>query len=289
MQDADDCENGRPRYDLNSIPSLAVYCLLVLGICLVLDDWFLEFAQRNSMSKNNSAQGGADDPAVQAVARHVLAMIKDGDKVGLGSGRASTAFIAALGERVKQGLRIHGVPTSEASAKQARELGIPVIELAEDVVLDITIDGADEVTANLDMIKGWGGALVREKIVASASKRQIILVGPEKLVKTLGERGRIPVEVIPLAKGVVTRKLKALGMTPTVRLGADKQSPFITDNGNLTLDCALSTPLQDAKAARELEARVLDIVGVVDTGMFLGMAEQVLVGQPDGRVDVMKR
>lgn len=241
------------------------------------------------MSKSNSGQGGADDPAVQAVARHVLGMIKDGDKVGLGSGRASTAFIAALGEKVKQGLRVQGVPTSEASANQARELGIPLIELGEDVELDLTVDGADEVTPSLDMIKGWGGALVREKIVASASKRQIILVGPEKLVKTLGERGRIPVEVIPLAKGVVSRNLKALGMTPTVRLNADKKTPFVTDNGNLTLDCALRSSLKDAQAARELEARVLDIVGVVDTGMFLGMAEQVLVGQPDGRVDVMRR
>ncbi len=237
---------------------------------------------------SSPATGGADDPAVQAVAQHVLNMIKDGNKVGLGSGRASMAFIAALGARVKAGLKITGVPTSEASAQLARELKIPLIELTEDVELDLTVDGADEVAPNLDLVKGWGGALVRERIVAEASKRQIILVGPEKLVKTLGERGRIPVEVIPLAKGYVTRRLKALGLTPTVRPLKDSQKPFITDNGNLTLDCAPATPIQDGKAARDLEAKVLAIAGVVDTGLFLGTAEQVLMGHPDGRVEALK-
>jgi ribose 5-phosphate isomerase A len=233
------------------------------------------------------ASGGADDPSVQAVVKHVLDMIKDGSKVGLGSGRASAAFIAALGERVKQGLRIVGVPTSNASEKQAKELGIPLIELGDDVELDLTIDGADEVTPNLDLVKGWGGALVRERIVAEASKKQIILVGPEKLVATVGARGRIPVEVIPLARGYVTRRLKALGLTPTVR--KDGAKTFITDNGNLTLDCASATPIADGAAARKLEAAVLGIAGVVDTGLFLGTCEQVLVGKPDGTVDILKR
>ena len=233
------------------------------------------------------ASGGADDPSVQAVVKHVLDMIKDGSKVGLGSGRASAAFIAALGERVKKGLRIVGVPTSNASEKQAQELGIPLIELGDDTELDLTIDGADEVTPNLDLVKGWGGALVRERIVAEASKKQIILVGPEKLVATVGARGRIPVEVIPLARGYVTRRLKALGLTPTVRKAGEKT--FITDNGNLTLDCASATPIVDGAAARKLEAAVLGIAGVVDTGLFLGTCEQVLVGKPDGTVDILKR
>jgi len=236
----------------------------------------------------NASAGGADDPAVQAVAKHVLNMIKDGDKVGLGSGRASQAFIDALGKRVKEGLKITGVPTSEASDAQAKRLGIPLIELSEDVELDITIDGADEVSPDLDLVKGWGGALVRERIVAAASKRQIILVGPEKLVESLGSRGRIPVEVIPLARGFVTRKLKAIGLIPTVRPSKDGSKPFITDNGNLTLDCALVEPLKDGKAARALEAKVLEIAGVVDTGLFLGTCEQVLVGQPSGKVDVLR-
>lgn len=230
-----------------------------------------------------ASKGGSDDPAVLAVVAHVLKMIPEGSRVGLGSGRASLAFIKALGAKVQQGFRVEGVPTSVASEKLALELGIPLIELSEDVVLDLTIDGADEVAPNLDMVKGWGGALVRERIVASASKRQVILVGPEKMVATIGERGRIPVETIPLALGYVTRKLKALGLTPTVRL-ADGQT-FLTDNGNLTLDCAVAKPIADGHAARDLEARVLEIAGVVDTGLFLGTAERVLVGQADGRVD----
>jgi ribose 5-phosphate isomerase A len=242
------------------------------------------------MSKSTTGAGSADDPAVKAVAQQVLKMIRDGDKVGLGSGRASNAFISALGAALKAGTlkNIQGVPTSDASEKLARELGIPLIELGENVELDITVDGADEVAPNLDLIKGWGGALVRERIVASASKRQIILVGPEKLVKTLGERGRIPVEIIPLAQGLVTRKLKALGLVPTLRLNADK-SPFVSDNKNLTLDCASKTPLADGAAVRKLAEEICAIAGVVDTGMFLGTAERVLVGQSDGRVDVMSR
>ncbi|HYF51886.1 MAG TPA: ribose-5-phosphate isomerase RpiA [Planctomycetota bacterium] len=233
--------------------------------------------------------GGADDPSVQAVVKQVLEMIKDGSKVGLGSGRASAAFIDELGKRVKAGLKITGVPTSEASSKQAKTLGIPLVELTEDLELDLTVDGADEVSPHLDMIKGWGGALVRERIVAEASKKQIILVGPEKLVDSLGSRGRIPVEVIPLAEGYVKRKLKSVGMIPTVRLDKDGKKPFITDNGCLTLDCKLETPLKDAKAARALEQKVLSFAGVVDTGMFLGTCEQVLVGNPDGTVKVLKR
>jgi ribose 5-phosphate isomerase A len=231
--------------------------------------------------------GGADDPAVKAVAARALEMIRDGARVGLGSGRASAAFIAGLGERVRQGLRITGVATSNGSADQARALGIPLIELDEDTELDLTVDGADEVTADLDLVKGWGGALVRERIVAAASRRQVILVGPEKLVRTLGERGRIPVEVIPLARGLVARRLRALGLVPTVRPAANGKSPFITDNGNLTLDCKLGRPLADGAAARALEAAMHAIPGVVDTGLFLGTAERVLVGRPDGTVEVL--
>jgi ribose 5-phosphate isomerase A len=240
------------------------------------------------MAKAQGGAGGADDPAVQAVVKYVLNLVKDGSKVGLGSGRASTVFIQELGKRVKDGLKIVGVPTSDASAKLAKELNIPLVELTEDLELDLTVDGADEVSPDMDLVKGWGGALVRERIVAEASKKQIIVVGPEKLVDSLGSRGRIPVEVIPLAEGYVKRKLKSVGMIPTVRLDKDGKKPFITDNGNLTLDCALKTPLKDGKAARELEAAVLSFAGVVDTGMFLGTCAEVLIGYPDGRVDVKK-
>ena len=186
---------------------------------------------------------GTDERALQAVAARALDLIGDGARVGLGSGRAAATFIAQLGERVRQGLRVAGVPTSEASGRLARALGIPLIELDEEVELDLTVDGADEVTPALDLVKGRGGALVRERIVASASKRQVILVGRDKLVGALGERGPIPVEVIPLARGPVTRRLRALGLRVTLRASADGTRPLLTDNGNLTLDCAPPAPL----------------------------------------------
>ncbi len=224
------------------------------------------------------------DPAVLAVARRAATLVTAGARVGLGTGRAAAAFVDELGARVRSGLRISGVATSDATARQATALGIPLIDLDEDVVLDLTVDGADEVAPNLDLVKGWGGALVRERIVAAASRRQVILVGPEKLVERLGQRGRIPVEVIPLACGLVTRTLRGLGLAPTVRLAPDG-TPVRTDNGNLTLDCAPREALANAAAARTLAAAIRAVAGVVDTGLFLGTAERVLVGWPDGRVD----
>ncbi len=238
-------------------------------------------------SVKDLTKGGSDDPAVVSVAARALDFVRDGARVGLGSGRASHVFIRKLGERVQNGLIAEGVPTSNSSEKLARDVGIPLIELREDVELDLIVDGADEVSPELDLVKGWGGALVRERIVASAAKRQIILVGPEKLVQRVGARGRIPVEVIPLAVGVVARHLKLLGLEPTLRLADGK--PFISDNGNLTLDCAPHNPIADGKAARELEAKVLALAGVVDTGMFLGTCERVLVGQADGTIKELVR
>jgi ribose 5-phosphate isomerase A len=225
---------------------------------------------------------------LQAVAARALAWVGDGARVGLGTGRAASVFIDGLGARVRQGLRVAGVATSRASEEQARALGIPLIELDEDTVLDLTVDGADEVAPNLDLVKGWGGALVRERIVAAASRRQVILVGPEKRVRALGERGRIPVEVIPLARGLVSRNVRPLGLSPALRSGSDGR-PALTDNGNLTLDCAPREPLSGGPAARALEAALLALPGVVDTGLFLGTADCVLVGHPDGRVEVLER
>ncbi len=230
----------------------------------------------------------APDPAVLAVAREAATLVTDGAKVGLGTGRAAAAFVDELGARVRRGLHITAAATSEATARQAEGLGIPMIELAEDVILDLTVDGADEVAPNLDLVKGWGGALVRERIVAAASRRQVILVGIEKLVDHLGQRGRIPVEVIPLARGLASRALRRLGLTPAVRL-RDDGIPAHTDNGNLTLDCVPASPLADAAAARALEAAILAIAGVVDTGLFLGTAERALIGHPDGRIEVRTR
>ncbi len=229
------------------------------------------------------------DPAVDAVAARAVDMIEDGARVGLGSGRTASAFIRLLGARVSAGLRVTGVPTSAAVAGIARDVGIPLVALSETDMLDITVDGADEVAPNLDLIKGHGGALLRERIVAAASKRQVILVGAEKLVKQLGERFAIPVEVFPFAEGPVSRAIRNVGLDPHARMDADGRAALVNENGNLTLDCALPAPLADAHAARALETLLRAIPGVVDTGLFLGTAERVLVGHADGRVDTLVR
>jgi ribose 5-phosphate isomerase A len=235
------------------------------------------------------SQGETSDPGVAAAAARAVELVPEGAKVGLGSGRASSAFIAALGARAQRGFSVAGVPTSEEAARLARSFGIPLIEIDEDLELALTVDGADEVTPNLDLIKGRGAAFVRERIVAAASRRQVILVGPEKLVPALLSRGGFPVEVIPLARGLAIRRLRALGLVPAERLEAEGAAAFISVNGNLIFDCAAKTPLADGRAARALEAAVRAIPGVVDTGLFLGTAERVLVGHADGRVQVLLR
>jgi ribose 5-phosphate isomerase A len=235
------------------------------------------------------SRGGTDDPSIHAVASKAIELIADGARVGLGSGRAASVFIDKLGVRRRHGLRVSGVPTSRAAEEQARHAGIPLVELGTGGLLDLTVDGADEVGPNLDLVKGWGGDLVRERIVAASSVSQLILVGEEKIVRALGERGRVPVEVIPLAEWLATRELKALGLRPTRRMDAGGSRPLITENRNLILDCTLPEPLRDGSTARELERAMLAIAGVVDTGLFLGTADRVLVGYPDKRVDMLSR
>jgi ribose 5-phosphate isomerase A len=235
-------------------------------------------------------EGDADDPAVRAVAARAAAAVADGACVGLGSGRAALAFVAQLAERIaREGLRVVAVPTSLGVERRARELAIPLVDLGADVELDVAVDGADEVAPNLDLLKGRGGALVRERIVAAAARTRIIAVGAGKRVRALGERGALPLEVIPFGAGVAARRLRALGLAPRVRLAEDGASPFVSDNGNWTLDCALAAPIADPAAARALERQLLGIPGVVDTGLFLGVADLVLVGHPDGRVEELRR
>jgi ribose 5-phosphate isomerase A len=251
-----------------------------------------------------ASSASAAAPGLAAAAAHALELVQTGTTVGLGSGRAASAFIRALGERVRAGrVSVRAVASSEASASLARSYGIPLVTIEEDTELALIVDGADEVTPapELGLIKGRGGALVRERILTAASGRQVILVGPEKLVQRLGETGPIPVEVIPVGRGLVSRRLRALGLTPAVRQAAPGAGtaarpaevagaggrPFVSDNGNLTLDCTLPAPLSDGRAARALEAAVLAIPGVVDTGLFLGTAERVIVGHDDGRVEVL--
>ncbi|TMQ21743.1 MAG: ribose-5-phosphate isomerase RpiA [Candidatus Rokuibacteriota bacterium] len=220
------------------------------------------------------------DQEAAALGAAALAEVKPGQVVGLGTGQAATAFIHALGKAVQEGLRVAGVPTSEASAALARKLGIPLVN--EPVTLDVAVDGADEVDPQLDLVKGFGGALVREKVVAAAAHRFIVLVGEEKLVKTLGARGRLPVEVVPFAAPFCARRLRELGYPPVVREKDGR--PFVTDNGNLILDAAVRAVTDPGGLDRTL----LAIPGVVGTGLFVGMAHAVLVWQ-DGRTRTLTR
>lgn len=215
-------------------------------------------------------------------AEQALAYVEDGAVIGLGSGRASTAFVHALAERVKRGLRIRGVPTSQATADLAAELGIPLATLDEAPSLDVAFDGADEVDPSLDLIKGYGGALVREKIVAASAKRFVVLVGSEKLVPVLGARGILPIEVVPFGEALCRRKLAELGLHPKVRMTKDR--PYLTDNGNHILDCGLS-PISDPAG---LEQSMLSIPGVLGTGLFIRMADLVVI-EDNGRVDIKEK
>ena len=201
-----------------------------------------------------------------------LEFVADGSAIGLGSGRASTEFIKLVGARVRAGLRVRGVPTSRQSAELAESLGIPLISLEEGMPLSLTVDGADEIDPDLNLIKGYGRALVREKIVAAASRMLVILVGPGKTTPVLGTRGKLPIEVVPFALPLCRAWLTDLGLRPVLYELDGK--PFLSDNGNYILDCG-SGPIE---APAELEARIRAIPGVVDTGLFLGMADIVLVG-----------
>ncbi|MBS0262135.1 MAG: ribose-5-phosphate isomerase RpiA [Planctomycetes bacterium] len=209
------------------------------------------------------------------IASVALEMIQDGFVLGLGSGRAARAFVEALGTRIASGLKIRGVPTSRQTADLATSLGIPLVDFHEIDSIDLAIDGADEVDPELNLIKGLGGALVREKIVAAAARKFVILVGTEKLVGQLGERQKLPVEVVPFGWEVCQKKLRHLGLESERRSSAGQA--FITDNGNYILDCQVG-PLVDPQA---LEIELKCIPGVVGTGLFLGMADVVLIQHPD--------
>jgi ribose 5-phosphate isomerase A len=207
------------------------------------------------------------------IIERALGVIPNGARIGLGSGRAAQAFVRALGASIRnKSLDVNGVPTSEETAALARKEGIPLLTLAEAGILDLTVDGADEVDPNLDLIKGYGRAMVREKIVAVSSRRLIILVGEEKLVPQLGSRGKLPIEVTPFAMPLCIRRLAELDcrVCPYFRDGR----LFVSDNGNHILDCEIKA-IEDAP---RLELDIRAIPGVVGTGLFLGMADTILVG-----------
>jgi ribose 5-phosphate isomerase A len=224
----------------------------------------------------------ARDESLGALGKAAAGYVEDGMNVGLGTGRAAVAFVRALAERVKNGLRIVGVPTSEATRELARSLGIRLATLADVPELDLTIDGADEVDPNLDLVKGLGGALVREKIVAASSRRFVVVVGSEKLVERLGVKTPLPVEVVPFALPLAEKRLAALDSRPALR--AKDGKTFVSDNGNHIVDCQFRE-IADPAA---LDVAIRAIPGVVGTGLFVGMAERVLV-QHQESVRVLKR
>jgi ribose 5-phosphate isomerase A len=217
-----------------------------------------------------------------SLAQTALEMIENNFVVGLGTGRAATAFIHVLGERVREGLHIHGVPTSDATAKLAADLGIPLVTLDNIEVIDVTLDGADEVDPQLDLIKGLGGALVREKIIAASSRRLVILVDAKKIVSNLGEHGVLPIEVVPFGLSFCRRRLAKLGYSATPRQVDGK--PFISDNGNFVLDCRV--PM--IQNPTDLDQLLCAMPGVVGTGLFVGMANTVLI-QYGKKVQVWQR
>ncbi|MFA5945039.1 MAG: ribose-5-phosphate isomerase RpiA [Candidatus Thermoplasmatota archaeon] len=225
----------------------------------------------------------ADREALKRKAGEAAALlVEDGMVVGLGTGSTVRYFIDALGRRVAAGLKVKGIPTSEASAAQARSLGIPLTSLDETAVVDLTVDGADEFDGQLRLIKGGGGALTREKIVAKASKRLVVVADEGKQVRDLGSTFALPVECIDLAKAPLLRRLKELGAAAKVREKDGK--PYRTDNGHLVVD-AKFTRIEDPEALE----RILEAMpGVLSCGLFLGLCDTVLMATAEG-VRTVKR
>ncbi len=216
------------------------------------------------------------DESKRAAALRGVEFIEDGMRLGIGTGTTVKYVIETLGQRVRQGLKIVGVPTSHASAVLAQSFGIPITTFDEVQELDLAIDGADEIGPGLSLIKGGGGALLHEKIVASAAKRFVIVVGEGKVVETLG-KFPLPVEVIPFASGLVAKSLAELGGKPSLRLSPDG-SKYLTDEQNWIYDCHFGT-IDDPD---ELAAELRSIVGVVEHGLFLDMATEAVVADGSG-------
>ena len=215
------------------------------------------------------------DDLKRAAAEKALELVQDGMLLGLGSGSTSRFFTEGVGALVASGMKVRAVPTSRATAELAASLGIPIVtELVGQI--DLAVDGADEVDAALDLIKGRGGALFREKLVATAAKRFVVVVDESKMVRQLGA-GVLPVEVLPFLWRTTAERLAALGLTLVVRGG--EETPYVTDNGNLILDVTIDGGI---KYARELGAAIKNVTGVVEHGLFAGIADTVIVAGPEG-------
>ena len=221
----------------------------------------------------SSPEIAALDQEKQVAARAAADLVEPGSIVGLGSGSTATYAIRFLGERVRDGLKIVGVPTSQKTKQLAEQLKIPLSTLDEYPEIDIDIDGADEIDPHLNLIKGGGGALLREKIIASASRRFIVVGDSSKQVAHLG-KFPLPVEVIPVAQSLIAKRIAGLGAEVSLR-GAVTRSPFVTDEGHHILDCTFGEIADPRGLAEKLRA----IPGVVEHGLFIGMAEMALIGK----------
>jgi len=222
----------------------------------------------------------------QAAAERGAELVKSGMVLGLGSGTTSTLMVQTIGRKLREGTlqNVIGVPSSSGIAAVARESGVPLTTLDAHPRLDLNLDGADEVDPNLGLIKGLGGALLWEKIVATASKRVVILADDTKLVARLGTKAPLPVEVVPFGWKTHLAFVESLGGTPSLRTEPDGR-PFVTDEGNYILHCRFEGGIPDPA---DLDARLLGRAGIVGTGLFLGVANQVIIGRADG-VEVLTR
>jgi ribose 5-phosphate isomerase A len=230
------------------------------------------------MAQSTNTEKQAQDRLKEAAAHLAAEQLDSGMVVGLGSGSTAQMMVGAVGQRVKEGLKIVGIPTSEQTATHARALGIPLATLAEYARIDVTIDGADEVElGTLNLIKGGGGNQLREKIVAVASSRLTIIVDEGKLVSRLGSKAKVPVEVAQFGWQATSRRLAELQGKPGLRMAADGKA-FVTDGGNFILDCAFGPIASAVELQRELDS----VVGVIEHGLFVAMASKVLVGTPEG-------
>jgi ribose 5-phosphate isomerase A len=220
----------------------------------------------------------------KAAAEAAVGLVEDGMVVGLGSGTTAAFFVAALGRRLSsEHLRIVGIPTSEHTAQQARSLQIPLGTLAEHAAIDLAIDGADEIQpGTLFLIKGHGGALLREKIVESTAKRLAVIADETKVVQRIGSLVPVPVEIVTFGWEATQRKLRALGANPTLRMAGEK--PFVTDGGNYIMNCNFG-PISDPQAVAD---RLDHVVGIVEHGLFLGFATEARIAGREG-VKVLRR
>ena len=222
------------------------------------------------------------DELKKRAAERAIEFVRDGQVIGLGTGSTTRFAIEGLGRMVKEGLKITGVPTSIGSERMAKELGIPLADLNDVSKIDVDIDGADEIDPNFNMIKGGGGALTREKLVALATERVVIVVDKDKRVDTLGHSWPVPVEVLQFAWNMSARLLSELGCTPKLR--EKDGARFVTDNGNYILDCAFG-PIADAPS---LEKNIKQLPGVVEVGLFIGLCNTLVIGMDDD-VEVEER